>query len=83
MCNTSGIKSVLHTYMHTHTRNTGKVSGRTELRIWMWLEQLCVSQAPYERASIPGTPHPLRGLARAWVQPTSFHCSPHPAAGEG
>lgn len=26
---------------------------------------------------------PHWGLARTWAQPTSFHCSPHPAAGEG
>lgn len=48
-----------HIHMHAHTKNAGKVSDRTELRTWMWLEQLCVSQAPYEGASIPGTPHPL------------------------
>lgn len=34
-----------HTHVYTHTRNAGKVSGRTEPRTRRWHEQLCISQA--------------------------------------
>lgn len=84
VCKVPGVGSMLHTHTRTYQECwEGSSQGKTRPMTCVLPLRLCIQQAHICEPAFPDPTPSHWGLARAWTQPTSFRCSPHPEAGEG